>query len=147
MTKPHANKLRHGRFSQPHGIYLITTVTQDRKTVFNDLKAARTLIHTLHDAQNLGHADTLAFVVMPDHLHWLMQLGERLSLSRVVGSVKSNTARQLGLSKLWQAGFHDHAVRKEEDLADLARYIVMNPVRAGIVNKIDQYSHWDAIWL
>ncbi len=147
MIEPHANKLRHGRFSEPHRIYLVTTVTHGRQPVFNDLWAARTLIHTLRNAQNLKHADTLAFVVMPDHLHWLMQLGERLSLSRVMGSVKSNAARQLGISKLWQPGFHDHALRREEDLADLARYIIMNPVRAEMVDKVGHYPHWDAIWL
>ena len=120
MTQPHANKLRQGRFSEPHRIYSITAVTHERKPAFTDLQAARTLIHALRDAQNLGHAETLAFVVMPDHLHWLMQLGERLTLAQVMGSIKSNTARRLGIRKLWQPSFHDHAARKEEDLVALA---------------------------
>ena len=48
---------------------------------------------------------------------------------------------------LWQEGFHDHALRKEEDLVKLARYIVANPLRAGIVSKIADYPLWDAVWL
>lgn len=49
--------------------------------------------------------------------------------------------------KIWQAGFHDHAVRREEDLAGIARYIVANPLRAGLVDAIGDYPLWDALWL
>lgn len=75
-----------------------------------------------------------------------MQLGAGMDLSRCMGGVKSVSARQLGMP-LWQKGFHDHAVRKEEDLPALARYVVANPVRAGLVQRVGQYPHWDAIWL
>jgi REP element-mobilizing transposase RayT len=48
---------------------------------------------------------------------------------------------------LWQKGFHDRALRREDDLAEVARYVVSNPVRAGLVSKTGAYSHWDAIWV
>ncbi|WP_017926888.1 transposase [Thioalkalivibrio sp. HL-Eb18] len=144
--KPHAQALRRGRYSEPGRIYLITAVTRDRTPVFRDFAAARALVATLRHAQALGHADTLAYVVMPDHLHWLMTLGDSISLSPVVRSVKAVTARRLGRA-LWQPGFHDHAVRREEDLASLARYIAANPLRAGLVRNLGDYPHWDAIWL
>jgi len=48
---------------------------------------------------------------------------------------------------IWQAGYHDHALRKEEDIRDVARYIVMNPVRAGLVRSVREYPLWDAKWL
>ena len=102
------------------------------------------------DAEHSCHATSLAYVVMPDHVHWLMQLGEVGVLSSVVQRVKSRTSRFLrkaGYECEWQRGFHDHAVRKEEDLAGLARYVVANPVRAGLVRSVRTYPHWDAIWL
>ncbi len=68
------------------------------------------------------------------------------NLSRVVGAVKNVTAHQLG-RRLWQAGFHDHGVRAEEDLRSMARYIVANPLRAGLVERLGDYPHWDARWL
>jgi putative transposase len=49
--------------------------------------------------------------------------------------------------RIWQDGFHDHALRKEEAVIDAARYIVANPLRAGLVGSVKDYSHWDAIWL
>jgi REP element-mobilizing transposase RayT len=66
--------------------------------------------------------------------------------------VKSGAARQVNalrgsLQRVWQRGFYDRAVRKEDDLVDMARYIVANPLRAGLVRSIKCYPHWDAIWL
>lgn len=48
---------------------------------------------------------------------------------------------------VWQEGYHDHAVRSEEDLRKLARYVVANPVRAGLVERLGNYSLRDACWL
>jgi len=48
---------------------------------------------------------------------------------------------------VWQDGFHDHALRREEDLKEVARYIIANPVRAGLVTRVGDYPLWDACWL
>jgi REP element-mobilizing transposase RayT len=143
---PHGKDLRKGRVSLPGQVYHVTTITLDRQAVFSDLQSARFLINALRQAQTRGEATTLAFVVMPDHMHWLMQLDAGASLSNVVGAVKAVTAHELG-ERIWQTGFHDHALRREEDLATLARYIVANPVRAGLVQRVGDYPHWDAVWL
>ncbi len=144
--KPHAKDLRKGRVSETGRIYLITAVTLGRKPVFSDFHAARNLIHVLRAEHETGCAKTLAFVVMPDHWHWLMELGAGVSLSRVVGRIKSVASHRLG-GGIWQPGFHDHALRKDEDLAATARYVVANPLRKGLVSNIGDYPHWDAIWL
>jgi REP element-mobilizing transposase RayT len=97
-------------------------------------------------------ATTLAYVVMPDHFHWLVQLLRGAELAGVVQSVKGRAASRMNRvtgragSRLWQSGFHDHAVRREEDLRALARYIVENPVRAGLVRSVANYALWDSVW-
>jgi len=147
QNKPKGNALalRKGRWSEKNQIYLITTNTFNRMRVFDDFYHARKLIGFLKTESDMANCTTLAFVVMPDHLHWLMQLqvGE---LSIIVGRVKSLMARELG-GQIWQAGFHDHAVRAEEDVRAIARYIIMNPIRAGLVDKAGLYPHWDALWV
>ncbi len=145
-ARPHGKDLRRGRVSLPGQIYHITTVTLGRAHVFSELRNARLLINSLHQTQIRDEASTLAFVVMPDHLHWLMQLGEGQSLPRVVSAVKAVTSHKLGKG-IWQKGFHDHALRSDEDLVDVARYIVANPLRAGLVEHLGDYPHWDAVWL
>jgi len=101
---------------------------------------------------NSRDVETLALTVMPDHVHWLIQLQERTTLSKVLHSLKSVSAhqlnRQLGRKgRFWQDGFHDHALRKEEAVIEAARYIVANPIRAGLVGSVGDYPHWDAIWV
>jgi len=144
--KPHARDLRKGRFSEAGRIYLVTAVTRDRRPVFQDFAAARAVVDAMKWEFVRGRAETLAFVLMPDHLHWLLALGEGVSLSLVVRAVKSVSAHRLGWP-IWQNGFHDHALRAEEDVVAVARYIVANPVRAGLVKRVGDYSHWDAVWL
>ncbi|EKF73263.1 hypothetical protein A11A3_14627 [Alcanivorax hongdengensis A-11-3] len=83
---------------------------------------------------------------MPDHVHWLFSLGERYSLSHTVMMLKSRVVRRMGLS-VWQRGFHDHALREEESVIEVARYIVANPLRAGLVSRLADYPYWNAAWL
>jgi REP element-mobilizing transposase RayT len=89
---------------------MITVVTAERRRVFEQFSAARTLIGYLKTENDLQRANTVAFVVMPDHLHWLMQLGEGATLSQVVRGVKSLTSHRLGYP-VWQRGYHAHRPR------------------------------------
>ena len=89
---------------------------------------------------------------MPDHLHLLLQLGEGTSLSDAVMHLKTNVAKQVNRELLrtgavWQRGFHDHALREDEDVRAAARYIIANPLRAGLVQTIGDYPYWNAVWL
>jgi len=147
---PRSHALRKGRYSRANLIYVVTAVCADRKPLFNSFTNARALINSLRQAE--ASAKTLCFVVMPDHLHWMLQLKEGAQLSATVRFVKARTSRILqsrwpGAGTVWQRGFHDHAVRSDEDLKVLARYIVANPVRAGLARSAAGYSHWDCIWI
>lgn len=142
---PHSSDLRNGRQSQPGHFYLITATTRNRFPHFADMQAARALVGILREASIRNQAQTWAYVVMPDHFHWLMQLGNE-SLSVTVGRVKRLASAKAG-KPLWQDGFHDRAVRAEEDLKAMARYVIANPVRAGLVESVGDYPHWDAAWL
>ena len=109
------------------------------------------LVIELKDATENGYAETLAWVVMPDHLHWLMIPGSE-PLDAVMRRIKSRSAiavnRRLGTTgPLWQQGYHDHALRKTEDIRAVARYLIANPLRAGLVKHIGDYPLWDAAWL
>jgi putative transposase len=130
----------------------VTTVTAGRRRAFVDLQSGRLLVRELMSEASLGELESLAFVVMPDHLHWLVQLCSSGDLSRCIQRTKSRSARILNTAmgtkgRFWQPGFHDHALRKEEDLVDFARYVVANPLRAGLVSSVRHYPLWDAIWV
>jgi REP element-mobilizing transposase RayT len=48
--------------------------------------------------------------------------------------------RACGGARLWQEGFYDHVVRDEDATIAVARYIVLNPVRAGLCADASTYS-------
>jgi REP element-mobilizing transposase RayT len=143
--------MRIGRFSEPGRIYLLTTTVYNRLPLFRDFGLGRLLVAELRAAHDQGWVSSLAWVVMPDHLHWLVELHER-SLDELMRRIKSNSGRlinrRLGREgPLWQDGYHDRALRTDEDLQVAARYVVANPLRAGLVGRLGDYPHWDAVWL
>jgi len=79
---------------------------------------------------------------MPDHLHLVGKL-RRSELSKVIHTFKSYSAHRLthiGIEPpVWQSGFHDHALRRDEDYRSSVKYLLLNPVRAGLVEKIEDY--------
>lgn len=87
---------------------------------------------------------------MPDHLHWLVQLGPAHPLQQLVQSLKRQSARDVNIllgrtgSPVWQPGFFDRALRAEDDLKATARYIVTDPIRAGLCRGVRDYPLWDA---
>jgi len=144
-----SRRLRIGRVSLPGHAYLVTSTSFDRRPLFSDLLPARCVCRAIGLETE---AETLCFVLMPDHLHWLMQLGADADLSVVIGRIKSISARWIRQrvqieGRVWQAGFHDRAIRREEDLREVARYVIANPLRAGLVQSVREYPHWDAVWL
>ena len=147
----HGRDLRKGRVSLPGHAYLLTTGTYHRQPLYRQWPAALALAREIQLATQSDTVDSLAWVIMPDHLHWLVQL-RRGSLGQLMQTLKSRSAIALNQVRgstgpVWQKGYHDRAVRTEEDLRTLGRYVVANPLRAGLVDRLGDYPFWDAAWL
>lgn len=144
--------LRRGRYSESGGIYLLTVCTLRREPLFRDWRVGRLVVAEMRRLQELGWVDSLAWVVMPDHWHWLLQLGETIDLARVMNAAKGRSAlevnRRLGrVGPVWQRGYHDHALRRDEGIREAARYVIANPLRAKLVAHVGEYPLWDAAWI
>ncbi|MDH0135632.1 MULTISPECIES: REP-associated tyrosine transposase [Pseudomonas] len=151
MESPGSHRLRSGRVSEPGRLYLLTTTTRNRTPLFKDFLFARTVIQQLRLSEERKACRSLAWVLMPDHLHWLLDLGPS-SLGRLMCEFKSRSSCALykvGAERrhIWQTSFHDRALRREEDVRAVARYIIANPIRAGLVRRAGDYPHWDCVWL
>lgn len=151
-VSPGQKALRKGRYSEPNRPYILTAVTHARKNLFNDLWSARVVINAMRFLHEQKRVDSMALVVMPDHIHWLVIPKDGNTLSSIMHALKSWTANRLthqhGIkSPVWQSGFHDRALRKGEDIQHVARYIVANPLRGKLVENIGDYPHWYAAWL
>lgn len=150
MSRHRSSNLRKGRWSEPGRIYLVTLVTHDRRPWFDAWTPASTIARALAEPSAWHDSGLLCWVLMPDHWHGILQLGEGEPLSRNVGRAKARAARAWRPgdgSRLWQAGFHERALRKDEALLPVARYVVANPLRAGLARGFGSYPYWDAVWM
>jgi putative transposase len=144
--------LRRGRASIPGQISLVTFTTHQRVEIFRDSGHAACMARALHGLEIWKYTELLAWTLMPDHLHLMITLSHVESLQSVVQKLRSNTARELktydlSLGQVWASAFHDRALRQDDDIRDAARYLVLNPVRAGLVSRVGDYPYWNAVWL
>jgi putative transposase len=90
-----------------------------------------------------------AAVVMPDHVHLLVQPlagpdGRHTNLGEIIHSVKSFSAQRINRSRgvrgsLWQVERYDRIVRDEAEFLEKWQYIRNNPVKAGFVERPEDY--------
>jgi len=151
ISKGHRN-LRARRTSLHGQVYLVTMVTSRRVRLFEDWFVAAAACRRMQQPTTWGDAEALCWVLMPDHWHGLVRLGHSDSLSTSVHRLKACITKAVRavdrtITSVWARAYHDHAVRHEEALQDVARYLVLNPVRAGIVRRVGDYPFWDAVWL
>jgi REP element-mobilizing transposase RayT len=86
----------------------------------------------------------LAWCVMPNHVHVVCRLIPGHELSKVLHGWKSFTARNangiLGrCGAFWQREYYDRLIRDEDELERAVRYVVSNPIRAGL-------KEWKWVW-
>ena len=151
-NRPGHRALRRGRCSLPGHAYLVTTVCVDRTPLFNEWSCASVAAATLADARLWRAARLDCWVLMPDHLHVLVTLGDE-ALPQLMRRIKAVTSGAVNhvlkrtRDPVWARAYHDHALRHEEDLRGVARYVIANPMRAGLVTAPGDYPFWDARWL
>ena len=145
-------QLSQGRRNEGDRVYLLTTVSFGRLPLFADWRCAWAAAQQVSAGSNWPDAELLCWVLMPDHWHGLVRLRRHGNLAKAMRQAKGSMARAANLARgrggiVWEPGFHDRALRCEEDILPAARYVVGNPLRAGLALKVGQYPYWNASWL
>jgi putative transposase len=123
--------------------YFLTTCTAFRRPFFSTSSVATDVAtQLLHNAEHFEFA-VLAYCLMPDHLHALVEArSEQSDFQAFVKRFKQTTGfrhRQLTTHALWQPGFHERVLRNDEASPSVVRYILENPIRAGLAKEIGEY--------
>jgi len=147
MSSP---RLHRGRHSSLGTVYAVTTICRHRAPLFLDPANSAIIREVIASLDVRGVTSTFAWVAMPDHLHWLFQL-QQGSLAQCMQSMKGVSSLQInrqrgGGGAIWQPGYHDHAVRADASLHKHARYILANPIRAGLATTLGEYPHTGCRW-
>jgi REP element-mobilizing transposase RayT len=120
--------------------------------LFRDFLLARAACQRFVQSSLLKDTQLLAWVLMPDHVHWLITLGNQSNLSQLITNLKSSSARAVNQCRqnggaVWASAFYDHVLRNDEDIKTVARYIIANPLRAGLAEHMGDYSFWNCVWM
>ena len=122
--------------------YSLTLVTRDRAPLFREQRVVDAILHCLTRSYTRYGFSLHAYCLMPDHLHLLVSGDKDSSLRDFVHRFKQLSGlryKQEHGAQLWQISYHDHVLRRDEDLQALARYIWDNPVRAGLIQDRNEY--------
>ena len=140
-------QLRKGRQSIPGAYYFLTTSAFDRRPILANFEVARIIFQTFEWLETQGRIRWICIIVMPDHIHAVIQLGRDQTLPKVMHSLKTFTARKINKqrgepSTVWQEGYYDRGIRKDESLNEIIRYCYENSVRQGLVKQAKDYPYW-----
>ena len=124
------------RITEPNGIYHVTARGNRRQVVFEDDRDRRTFLALLRQVVSRRGWTCHSYCLMPNHFHLVVQT-PAADLSAGMQALNSRYAerfnRRHGLDgHLFQGRFHAVAVESDWHLLELARYVVLNPVRGGL---------------
>jgi putative transposase len=123
--------------------YFLTFYVRDRLPALSDPQAAEQTLAQFRRTSALEHFAILAYCLMPDHVHLLVEgLLPDSDLKRFAKMAKQRSGSLYARTRhkrLWQPGYYERVLRDEDDAREFARYVVNNPVRAGLVESAEDY--------
>jgi putative transposase len=125
--------------------YFVTTVTAQRRRLFQVTANADLLQKMILDYRKQGRFSLHAFVIMPDHLHALLTPVPDVSLEKAMQFIKGGFSFRLK-SKLdvWMRSFNESQILTREKFINGVRYIEANPVRRGLALAPEEYPYSSA---
>ncbi len=140
----HLRRLRRVWLRGP--VFLITCCVREHRPVLAEDTLPSCLLECLREARDHYQWLVGGHVVMPDHIHFFCTPRQSpRTLSSFVGRFKSRSTRMSSApghaGALWQREFHDHLLRSEESYARKWLYVRMNPVRAGLCERPEDWPH------
>ncbi|MBU0671595.1 MAG: transposase [Candidatus Margulisbacteria bacterium] len=129
-----------------HRTYFITTNTEHKTKIFTAEKTCHLLLFFMDYYRKQFEYLIYGYVIMPDHFHWLIHLGDKADPPLIMGRLKGRTSYEINQSlnrkgKLWQDNYYDHVIRNGLDFKEKINYIHKNPYQNGLVKKIEDYKY------
>jgi len=148
------------RFHQTGHLHFITFSCYQRRTLLDDPTLRDLLLQVLEQVRRSYRFVVAGYVVMPEHVHLLIDEPERANTSTVMQVLKQRFARRIlriwrtregvtptrvldqkfGEAHVWQPRFYDFVVWREGKRGEKLRYIHRNPVQRGLVTEPDQWK-------
>jgi len=123
--------------------YFLTFCTHKRARLFTKADAVEVVLTQISRASAEQHVALIAYCFMPDHVHLLVEgQSDNSDCRRFIARAKQYSGFYYQAAfgcRLWQQYGYEHVLRSEEAAVSVARYILENPVRAGLVVAVQDY--------
>ena len=129
------------RFQQAESLHFVTFSCFHRLPLLESPGVGQTIEDILERARARHEARIYAYIVMPEHIHLLINEPPRIVLAQFLKALKQVTSRKLRgpRVKFWQGRYYDSSVRGEKDRSAVVRYIHRNPVARGLVGEPEDW--------
>ena len=102
--------------------------------------AARSLFASALERMRQRYGFVVAgYVVMPEHVHLLVNEPKRFSLDQAIKAIKLSVTLRSQERPFWQARYYDFNVWTDEKRVEKLRYMHRNPVKRGLVDKPEDW--------
>jgi putative transposase len=131
-------------------------VNTENKQILSDAKVSNILAECIKFPDGKDYK-LICYTIMPNHFHFAFELlANNKGISKIMQSIKGNSSRKINKylntdGRLWQDESYDRWVRDDKELYFVIKYILLNPVKAGLVKNWyewkNTYCHPDYIIL
>ena len=141
------------------GTYFITLVTYQRKNLFANKGAITLFQKSIDHVKSYRPFFLEAYCILPDHIHFILSLPEKdnnfsVRISQIKRRFSKQYVKNVGIVypgneslqnrrelPIWQRRFWEHLIRDENDLERHIDYIHYNPVKHGLVNRVQDWKY------
>ena len=130
------------RFQECHDVHFLTFSCYRRKPNLVSATACCAFLAALERVREQHRPCVYGYVIMPEHVHLLVNEPDRGTLAQVMQSLKQGVARSLALraaESFWQARYYDFNVWSHRKFVEKLRYIHRNPLKRGLVARPEDW--------
>jgi len=119
--------------------FFVTARLRQSLRILAEAEHAKAVLNTLQFFRERHEAELYGYVVMPDHIHVIIRPLEPHTVSGLMRRLKTYTAKTMGKGPIWGEGFWSEVVPNDASLRQKLNYVHANPIRAGLVDKPEEY--------
>jgi putative transposase len=129
--------------------FFVTSKTAQGRALLQSDRMATLFIDVLRSYVGQHRFKIHEFVVMPNHVHFLLTIGKEMTVEKAVQLIKGNFSyrakKEFGIQyQVWQRGFSEVRIADRDSFLAHKLYIQNNPVKAGLVNSPEEFPYSSA---
>ena len=147
LCRRHPHRLDPAKYRLPGQPILVTICSAGQRPVLVDECVREELIGALDVAADSAGCEVMAWCLMPEHVHVLIQVrtegGDILRFLHGYKAWTGRVMREAGLGRVWERSFWDRHARSRDDIVAIVSYVMHNPVRRGFCKRPEEWPFAD----